>query len=400
MKVKEASVRVVLNSKAEPTLEVELRGAGWAVRASSPSGTSAGSHEAQAWPRAGTVDEAVRVSAEKLRKEVFPEIVGRDVEPAEVDGIIEEVDGTPRLERIGGNAALALSTAAVKAFAWEQGVPLFEAVGEAFGFEPGPVKPLENFIGGGAHGGASDIQEYLVAVETGDMREDVLTLSWAYRETRKLLEERDPWFEGALTLESAYVSGLKTDGVFEVLGAVREALESAGYRVFLGADVAANELWDGEKYVWRKEGLELSPEEQGEFLRTLAGRYGLYYLEDPFHEDAFEDFRGLQGRTEAVVTGDDLFATNPARLERGEGIGGVIIKPNQAGTLSRAVEAVRSARERGMVVTVSHRSGETDDPFLAHFAVGVGADFAKVGAAGIRTVKLNELLRIGELFYP
>ncbi|HID08709.1 TPA: hypothetical protein EYP13_00600, partial [Candidatus Micrarchaeota archaeon] len=183
MRVREAVARIVLNSKAQPTLEVELKGAGWRVRASSPSGTSAGSHEVQAWPRAGTVEEAVRAAAGVLEREIFPEIVGKDLEPAEVDEIIENADGTPRLERVGGNAALAVSTASLKAFAWDQGIMYSEAVAEAFGFRPGPVKPLENFIGGGAHGGASDIQEYLVAVETEDMRESVLTLAWAYRET-------------------------------------------------------------------------------------------------------------------------------------------------------------------------------------------------------------------------
>lgn len=393
-------MRIVLNSKAEPSLEVELKGAGWKVRASSPSGTSAGSHEARAWPEANTVDEAVRISANKLRRDVFPEIIGKDIEPEDVDELLEEVDGTPRLERLGGNAALALSIASVKAFAWEQGVTYFEAVAEISGFEPKPVKPLENFIGGGAHGGASDIQEYLVAVDTEDMRENVLCLSWAYRETKSLLKERDPWFDGALTLESAYVSRLKTDGIFEVLESIREASEGAGYRLFLGVDVAANELWDGEKYIWKKEGKELSPEEHYEFLSTLSKRYGLAYIEDPFHEDAFDDFRNLQEEVGATVVGDDLFATNHERVGRGKGIRGALIKLNQAGTVSRTVEAIKTARNEDMSIITSHRSGETDDSFLAHFSVGVGADFAKIGAAGIRTVKLNEIIRIGEFFSP
>ncbi len=397
MRVHEARVRIVLNAKAEPTLEVVFKGAGWRVSASAPSGTSAGSHEAQAWPRAKTIDEAVRTSAELLAQRVFPEIVGKDLEPVEVDELLESIDGTERLERIGGNAALAVSVAAVKAFAWDQELNYFEAVAEGFGFEPKPVKPLENFIGGGAHGGSSDIQEFLIALDVKDMRENVLALSWAYRELKSMLRDRDPHFTGALTLESAFVTSLDTDGILETMAVLRDVLGEGGYRAVLGVDVAANELWKDGKYVWRHEGAKRSPEEQAEYVKTLTDRYGLFYVEDPFHEDAFDDYKALQKDVKAVVVGDDLFVTNAKRISRGAGIHGALIKLNQAGTVSRTVAAVKEARRQGMTVTVSHRSGETDDPFLAHFAVGVGADFAKIGAAGIRTVKLNELLRIAEL---
>ncbi len=397
MKVLEAKARIILNSKAQPTLEVVFKGAGWMVSASSPSGTSAGSHEAQAWPRAKTIDEAVRRSAEALVRYVFPEIVGKDLEPAEVDEIVEKIDGTERLERIGGNAALAVSIAAVKAFAWEQELNYFEAVADAYGFEPRPVKPLENFIGGGAHGGSSDIQEFLMALNAENMRENILVLAWAYRELKNMLRDRDPQFEGALTLESAYVTRLPTDAILETMELLGDVLHDSGYEYYLGVDVAANEMWDGKKYVWRKEGTERTPEEQREYVKTLANRYELDYVEDPFYEDAFDDFKELQREIGGTVVGDDLFVTNARRIERGEGIKGALIKLNQAGTVSRTVEAVKTARRLGMKIIVSHRSGETDDPFLAHFAVGVGADFAKIGAAGIRTVKLNELLRINEL---
>ncbi len=397
MRVLEAKARIVLNSKAQPTLEVVFKGAGWMVSASSPSGTSAGSHEAQAWPKAKTIDEAVRKSAEILVRHVFPEIVGKDIEPAEVDEILESVDGTERLERIGGNAALAVSIASVKAFAWEQELNYFEAVAEAYGFEPRPVKPLENFIGGGAHGGSTDIQEFLMALDVENMRENILLLAWAYRELKNMLKDRDPHFEGALTLESAYVTKLPTDAILETMELLGDVLHDSGYNYYIGVDVAANEMWDGEKYVWKKEGVERTPGEQSEYIETLANRYELDYIEDPFYEDAFDDFKALQRKVGGTVVGDDLFVTNAHRIERGNGIRGALIKLNQAGTVSRTVAAVKTARRQGMKVIVSHRSGETDDTFLSHFAVGVGADFAKIGAAGIRTVKLNELLRIHEL---
>jgi len=154
---------------------------------------------------------------------------------------------------------------------------------------------------------------------------------------------------------------------------------SIGYEPIIGVDVAANELWNGREYVWRKEGVKRSTEEHEEYVRELTKAYRLAYVEDPFHEDAFEDYERIQGEIDGIVVGDDLLVTNAERI-------------NQAGTVSRTLRAVKEARRKGMMVTVSHRSGETDDPFLAEFAVGVGADLAKIGAAGIRTVRRNSCL--------
>ena len=396
MKIDEAYARVILNAKAEPTLEVVLRTGGSWVQASSPSGTSAGSHEAQAWPKADSVDEGVKIAKERLEKEVFPEVVGKDLEPEEVDEIIETVDGTERLEKIGGNAALALSIAAVKAEAWEQGVHVFEQVAEMYGGKPVRTTPLENVIGGGAHGGATDIQEFLLAVPADTMSESILITSAAYREIKTVLKEIDPKFEGALTLESAFVTHLPTEQILQLLASIRDELKSVGYDPIIGIDVAANELWNGKEYAWKKEGVTRSTEEHEEYLKELVKAYGLKYLEDPFHEDAFEDYARLQKNTDATIVGDDLLVTNAERIKRAD-IKGALIKLNQAGTVSRTIRAVKEARKKGMMITVSHRSGETDDPFLAEFAVGVGADLAKIGAAGIRTVKLNQLLRIDPL---
>ncbi|NPA76245.1 MAG: enolase [Candidatus Diapherotrites archaeon] len=396
MKIDEAYARVILNAKAEPTLEVVLRTGGSWVQASSPSGTSAGSHEAQAWPKADSVDEGVKIAKERLEKEVFPEVVGKDLEPGEVDEIIETVDGTERLEKIGGNAALALSIAAVKAEAWEQGVHVFEQVAEMYGGKTARTTPLENVIGGGAHGGATDIQEFLLAVPADTMSESILITSAAYREIKTVLKEIDPKFEGALTLESAFVTHLPTEQILQLLASIRDELKSVGYDPIIGIDVAANELWNGKEYAWKKEGVTRSTEEHEEYLKELVKAYGLKYLEDPFHEDAFEDYARLQKNTDATIVGDDLLVTNAERIKRAD-IKGALIKLNQAGTVSRTIRAVKEARKKGMMITVSHRSGETDDPFLAEFAVGVGADLAKIGAAGIRTVKLNQLLRIDPL---
>ncbi len=394
MKINGARARIVLNAKAAPTIEVELNVSGHWARASVPAGTSAGKHEVKPWPPADNIDLAVSKAKRILENEVFPEILQGDWEPREVDEFLEQLDGTPDFRKIGGNTALAVSIAAMKAFSWDAGIPWYQAVANAYGFKSGPVKPLENFIGGGAHGGHTDIQEFLVAVKGTNMAEMVHTLSWAYRQTKELLKRADPHFVGALTLESAFVTELGTEDILNILSAIRTGLEELGYEVVLGVDVAAAELWDGKRYVWKSEGVERTTEEQLQYIRELATEHKLGYIEDPFHDDDFESFKRLQASVDAVVVGDDLFVTDEHRLQ--EGIGGALIKYNQRGTLLRTVRTVKRARELGMTVTVSHRSGETDDPFLAHFAVGVGADFAKIGAAGIRTVKLNELIRISE----
>jgi len=396
MKIDEAYARVILNAKAEPTIEVVLRVGGSWVQASAPSGTSAGSHEAQAWPKADSVDEGVKIAKERLEKEVFPEVVGKDTTPEEVDEVIESIDGTKRLEKIGGNAALALSIAAVKAEAWERGIHVFEQIAEMYGSKPRKTTPIENVIGGGAHGGATDIQEFLLAVPSDNMTESILITSAAYREIKNVLKEMDPKFEGALTLESAFVTHLGTEQILQILASIRDELKSIGYEPIIGVDVAANELWTGKEYVWKKEGLKRSTAEHEEYIKNLVKAYGLHYLEDPFHEDAFEDYERIQGAIDGIVVGDDLLVTNADRIKRAN-IKGALIKPNQAGTISRTLRAVKEARKKGMMITVSHRSGETDDPFLSEFAVGIGADLAKIGAAGIRTVKLNQLLRIDPL---
>ncbi len=397
MKVEEARARVVLNSKACPTLEVGFRINGKWVFASSPSGTSTGKYEVKAWPRAPEIALAVEKAKRLLESEVFPLIVHRDLEPEEVDILLEEVDGKGDFSRIGGNAALATSMAFLKAYAQWRGEQLFEAIAEVYSFSPAPVLPLENFVGGGAHGGMSDIQEFLVTPKRRiDMKTAILMLAFLYRELKRLLKQRDPEFVGALTLESAYVTSLRTKEILDTLSHLTSLLEETTVPIALGVDVAASELWKDGRYHWRKEGFLFTPEEQLHFMESLAFEYDLFYIEDPFHQDDFESFVKLQRKIKGIVVGDDLFATNAGRLRKG--IGGIIIKPNQRGTIRRAVETIKRARELDMKIIVSHRSGETEDTFLSHFAVGVGADYAKIGAAGIRITKLNELLRLSELF--
>ncbi len=379
MKVKDFNVRIILNSKAEPTLEVCVNG----FCSSPPSGTSRSSKEVEPWPEGGTVLDRVR-KARELAEEILKDLKGKDVDPAEVE---EEL--IHNKHTLGGNTLLAISLSLYKAEASYLSLPLWRYLAERFGFSPSLPRPLENVVGGGKHGGGSDIQEFLLFPDfDGSVSEWILALSSAYHRVKELLREGDRNFVGSLTLESAWVSSLTTEEVLALLSKIAEE-----FGLGLGMDVAASEMYDGG-YHWRSEGIVRDREAQMDYIEELAERFGVYYIEDPLEENDVEGFVELQRRVKGVVVGDDLFATDASKLT--PGIGGVIIKYNQRGSVIETVETVRRARELGMKTIVSHRSGETDDTFLSHFAVGVGADFIKAGAAGIRIVKLNELLRIGE----
>ncbi len=392
MRIDSLKTRVILNSKGEETLEVVLTCEGHRASASSPSGTSKGRYEVMDYPPGG-----VERSRAILEGEVLEILSSGDFYPPEVDALLLELDGTPRLSRIGGNAVLALSMAFHRLYAVIHGVPLYEALSEIYSLKPGIPRVLENFVGGGAHGGLTDIQEFLVYPEDVRSQEDVLLMAEAYRETGELIRERDPRARG-LTLESAYVSSLSPE---EILALLDDVIFKSPLSLRKGVDVAASDMWDGEYYVWKNERIKRTPKEHGEYLEDLSREYELGYVEDPFHEDAFEDFREFREAVSSLVVGDDLFATNPERLEMGLISGsadGIIIKPNQIGTVSEAVNVAKKAKENDMKVVVSHRSGETEDPFITHLAVALGADFLKCGAAGIRIIKLNELMRIWENF--
>lgn len=371
VEIKSWSVRTVLNSKAEKTVEVCING----FCSSPPSGTSRSKYEVIPW--SGSVENVVEEIKQILRK-----LERQDVDPLEMEKELLSLK-----ERLGGNGVLAISLSLYKAGAAEEGVPLWKYISKIFGFRPQIPIPLENIVGGGKHGGNSDIQEFLVFSDSFS-RDNLFMLSEVYREVKERLKRADRSFSGCVTLESAWVTGLKTEGI---LGLLREVADD--YSLNIGVDVAAGELFDGNGYFWKKEGVLRDRGAQIDYIVDLIENYGLSYVEDPLSEDDVEGFLEIQKRTNGRIVGDDLFATDVKRLIN---IGGAIVKYNQRGSIVETVEFIKELKKRNMWVVVSHRSGETEDPFLSHFAVGVGADLIKAGAAGIRIVKLNELLRIAE----
>ncbi len=400
--IKDVRARIVFNSRGEPTVEVEVElSSGYVGRASAPSGKSVGKHEVVAYPPGGPEE-----SLDIIRSEVAPELIGMECDDQEsIDIILHKIDGTENFSRLGGNAAFAVSLACAKAASLHHHLPLFQYLGGAWASEI-PI-PLGNTIGGGKHsaGPSADIQEMLVIpLKAASIRESLTALFSAHKRVSQIYSPKtsSPFGrndEGAWTLDLADEECLSL-----LWEACSQVAEEMGIEMRLGLDVAASSLWDpkSSSYVYRRKGTSLTREEQIEHILSLIREFDLFYVEDPLHEDDFDGFSELRRRAgPCLICGDDLTVTSKQRISiayRKGSVDAVIIKPNQVGTLTDTLEAVRTAKNYGIKCAVSHRSGEVEDGYLAHLAVGFGSEFIKTGVVGgERVAKLNELIRIEEL---
>lgn len=387
-------IRKVLDSRGKSTVEATVYSKKIKASAKSPSGTSAGKYEVSHLPE-GTMSISLADS------ELIPELIGMDAsDQKELDGKMKEVDGTGDLSTYGGGTILAISMAAAKVSAMAQGKELYESLSDHYTFP----YPLSVCIGGGAHGkvGGTDIQEYLV-VSTGakDIKEAISVNRKVHQETLRQILRIDPTFDKSYDFEGAWNPKFTNEGALEVLDqAVHKVMDETGVEIRMGLDMAASEYYNGRFYVYNKDRRELLPKEEYEFALSLARKYKLTYVEDPFHEDDFRSHARLTQEIggECLVVGDDLFTTSPERLKRGIGekaCNGIIIKPNQIGTLTDTYEAVKLAQKSGYTPIISHRSGETDDTTISHLAVAWNIPVIKIGIVREeRTCKLKELVRI------
>ncbi|MFB6470804.1 MAG: enolase [Vulcanisaeta sp. AZ3] len=396
--IEDLGIRKIFNSRGEETVEIEVYLTDGYGRAAAPSGASRGKHEVVYFP-----NDDIDLAVSTFEKTVAPDLMGLDAAiQGEVDTRLEEIDGTDNFSRIGGAVAIATSMAVAKATANTLEIALFQHLG---GMNVRDVPyPLGNVIGGGKHsrGLGPDIQEFLVIPYGAP---DIYTALKAnievHRAVFKELVKADPSFTGGRNDEGAWSARISTNTALEILSkAVKEVSSRFGFEIGIGVDMASSTLWNGEKYVYSNEGVLRTPREQLEFVKGLIEKYGLVYVEDPFHEEDFGSFAELTSLVgdKCLVVGDDLFTTNSTRLAIGikEKAGNaIIIKPDQIGTLSKAWETVRLAVSNGYVPVVSHRSGDTEYEVLAHIAVGFGAPIIKSGVlGGERMAKLNELIRI------
>ncbi|MCS7386448.1 MAG: hypothetical protein NDF55_06905 [archaeon GB-1867-005] len=396
--IRDVFARKIFDSRGSPTIEVDVYTEAGFGSFSAPSGASRGRREVVAFPPGG-IDEAIRAVDEMIA----PELMGVDASNQfEVDGIIQQIDGTSNFSRIGGSTAIATSIAAAKAAATSLNLPLYRYLG---GISASVLPlPLGNVVGGGKHSksGGLDVQEILVLpLDADSFYEAALANVLVHKRVVELAPEGSIYGRND---EGAWVTPF---GVEESLKLVKRACEDVGselgIKIGVGIDVAASTLWSGSegKYVYGREGFKLTPEEQLKFMVKLVEEFDLIYVEDPFHEEDYESFSELLSSvSNCLICGDDLYVTNAELIRYGSSRkagNAVIIKPNQVGTLTSTVAAVEVAKLHGFVPVMSHRSGENVDPSIAHLAVAFNCPIIKTGVVGgERISKINELIRIEE----
>jgi enolase len=377
MKVLDLKIRKVYASNSKETIEIEASTKKGKVFASVPFGTSKSKYEVKYLPFKHVLSNFLKIK--KYFLEDFENL-------KEVDDLLHIIDKSEDFREIGGNLALAISSVFLKAFAMEEDIPIFLYLNK----NPTIPKPVCNVAGGWR--GQSDIQEFLLLpLHQESFLESMEDIMKAYLELGNELKRIDNSFNYSKNLESAWVSSLQAEKLLETLEKIK------GENLMIGLDVAASNLWNGEKYVYKDK--QLTTMQQLEYMLELIRKFKVFYVEDPFHQDDFVSFSVLTKNSNCLVVGDDIYATNIKRLKAGLDIkatNAVLVKPNQIGTITDALNFVREAKKNNMKVVVSHRSAETDDNLLSHLAVGFGADYFKLGVSGERIIKINEMIRIEE----
>jgi enolase len=398
--------RQLLDSRGNPTLEVDVRLASGALgRAAVPSGASTGEHEAvelRDGDPAAFLGKGVLGAVGHVNGDIAAALIGLDAaDQRSLDETLVELDGTPTKSRLGANAILGCSLAAAKAAAADAGLPLYRWLGGE-GASTLPV-PLMNVVNGGAHAdNRLDLQEFMVVPAGAETFAEALRIGTeVYHRLKAILHERG--YSTAVGDEGGFAPDLEsTERAIET---ILEAAERAGHRerVAIALDPAASEVYGDGAYRLPGEGRTLEPAEMIDFYRSLADRFPLVSVEDGLDENAWADWRTL---TESIgdrvqLVGDDLFVTNVDFLGRGieEGVGNaILVKVNQIGTLTESLDVIELARSAGYATVISHRSGETEDTTIADLAVAVNAGQIKTGAPARtdRVAKYNQLLRIEE----
>jgi enolase len=404
-KIQKIHAREILDSRGNPTVEVDVFTPKGFGRASVPSGASTGTNEAlelrDADPnRYG--GKGVLTAVKNVNTIIQKELLGLDVRnQREIDELMIELDETDNKSNLGANAILGVSMAVAKAAADSVNIPLYRYFGGSNAFTL-PV-PTMNVLNGGKHAGNDlAIQEFMIQPKGAETFYEALQMgAEIYHVLGKLLEKKYGRSSTNVGYEGGYAP--KMSESTEALDALVQAIEEAGYtesEVTIGLDAAASEFYEEELY--NIDGKKLSAAELLDYYVELVNSYPILSIEDPFYEEAFEDFEALTNELwDTIIVGDDLFVTNIERLSKGVDMGAanaLLLKINQIGTLSEAFDAATMASRNGYTVIVSHRSAETEDTTISDLAVAIGAEMIKTGAParGERTAKYNQLLRIEE----
>jgi enolase len=374
MKIKSIKAKEIEDSKGLPTVEVELKTDCGKFNASVPSGISTGKYEAVELRDNDGL--GVKKAIENIEKIISPAVMGRVFEnQKDFDKFLIELDGTANKAHLGANATLPLSIAASRAISKEKKVPLYKYISQIIGIKPALPRPSFNMIEGGKHAKSGlAFQEFMIVPQKEKYKENLKLGLEIYAKLGKILENK--FGKVGLSQEGAFAAPVKT--AYEALDFIMKASE--GEKIKIAIDAAGAKA---EDYV------------------DLIGKYPIMSVEDPFGEEDFEKFSLLKEKIgeSVIIIGDDLTATNIERINLAEekrACSGVILKPNQIGTVIEALAAAKLAGSFGWKLMVSNRAGETKDDFIADFAVGIGADFIKAGAPypAERMAKYNKLAKI------
>jgi enolase len=411
MKIIDIEALEILDSRGNPTVAATVildNGARGAARV--PSGASTGSYEAvelRDGDKSRYEGLGVLGAINNILEIIRPALIGQDPEnQAAIDELMIGLDGTANKAKLGANAILAVSLAVARAAASGLGLPLYRYLAK---FNPDfdgryilPI-PMLNVLNGGRHANwATDIQEYMILpVKAGSIAIAVRQSAEIYQSLKRILKEHG--YSISVGDEGGFAPAVKSNE--EPFALLSEAIQAAGYKlgeeIILGIDAAATEFYQAGAYHLNKENKTLSGAELSAFYSDLQNRYPIYSWEDVFSEDDWPSFQAFtsQQAGRAQIVGDDLYVTSVARLERGiaeRSTNSILIKLNQVGTLTETVQAILTARRAGLMAVVSHRSGETEDAFIADFVVAMGTGQIKTGAPARseRTAKYNRLIEI------
>ena len=401
-KIKDIYAREILDSRGNPTVEVELTlESGIKAMASVPSGASTGKREAielRDNDKNRYHGKGVQKAVAGVNNIIAPLIIGKDaLNQREIDSIMIKADGTYNKSNLGANAILGVSLANLKAAAMAKNVELYEYLGSTYSMP----RCMMNILNGGAHASNKlDFQEFMIVPSKTEYKENLRMGSEVFNTLKGVLKER------------GLLCGVGDEGGFapnisaatEALDLIEEAITRSGYTlgedIYIALDVAASEFY--EDGIYKLEGRDYTREELVAYYKLLANKYHIISIEDGMAEDDYDGWKLLTKELAGIqLVGDDLFVTNKDLLQEGIEMGianAILIKLNQIGTVSETIDCINLARESGYKTIVSHRSGETDDDYIADFAVGLNLGQIKTGSLsrGERTAKYNRLLRIEE----
>ena len=408
--IKEIKARQILDSRGNPTVEADVTLDDDSMgRAAVPSGASTGSGEALELRDGGEAfgGKAVTKAVDNITTVIAPALLGHDASDQKaIDDAMRQLDGTENKSNLGANAILAVSLACAKAVAAAKHLPLHKYVAEFTGSEESLPLPMMNIMNGGAHAAfATDIQEFMIIAKGAERIEQAVQMgAEVFHALSKVL--KDKGYPTTVGDEGGFAPRVK-NGNREPLELISEAVKAAGYvlgeDIVLALDLASSEFYADGKYELKCEGKNLSSEEMVDWIESLVNEFPIVSVEDGLAEDDWAGWALLHQRIGGRVqlVGDDLLVTNVKLLQRAideKSANAILIKPNQIGSLSETIDAVKMAQNAGWRTVMSHRSGETEDVTIAHLAVGLGCGQIKTGSLSRtdRVAKYNELMRISE----